>query len=67
MLGERLARAVAALPAGQRAVFILRDYHELEYGEIAAIMDLDEGTVGSRLARARATLRAALMAEGLDV
>lgn len=64
-LGAAIARAVAALPEGQRAVFVLREYHGLEYGEIAAALEIDAGTVSSRLTRARAAMRAAL--EGLDV
>lgn len=64
-LGAAIARAVAALPEGQRAVLVLREYHGLDYEEIAAALELDVGTVSSRLTRARAALRAAL--EGLDV
>ena len=52
-----LERAVAALPDGQRAVLVLREYDELEYIDIAHVLELDVGTVKSRLARARATLR----------
>jgi len=58
---RRLARAiadgVAQLPASQRAVLVLREYHELEYAEIAAVLEVDLGTIKSRLARARAALR----------
>ena len=56
-LGAAIARGVAALPDAQRAVFVLREYHDLEYGDIASVLDLDLGTVKSRLARARAALR----------
>jgi RNA polymerase sigma-70 factor (ECF subfamily) len=56
-LGETIARGVASLPDAQRAVLVLREYHELEYGEIAEALELDLGTVKSRLARARAALR----------
>lgn len=56
-LGAAIAAGVAALPETQRAVFVLREYHELEYQDIAAALELDLGTVKSRLARARAALR----------
>ena len=64
-LGAAIARAVAALPEGQRAVFVLREYHGLDYDEIATALEIDADTVSSRLARARAAMRAAL--EKLDV
>jgi RNA polymerase sigma-70 factor (ECF subfamily) len=56
-LGAAIAAGIAALPDAQRAVLVLREYHELEYGEIAEALELDLGTVKSRLARARAALR----------
>ena len=48
---DRLAAAIAALPAEQRAVIVLR--HLLEYtpGEIAELLGLPRGTVNSRLRR----------------
>jgi len=52
----------AALPDTQRAVFVLREYHDLDYGEIAVALDIDLGTVKSRLARARGALRTELEA-----
>jgi RNA polymerase sigma-70 factor (ECF subfamily) len=51
---------VLALAPEYRAAFLLREYHGLEYGEIARVLDIDVGTVKSRLARARQALRAAL-------
>lgn len=52
-------RAVADLPEGQRAALVLRVFHDLDYPEIAAALDVDVGTVKSRISRARAHLRAA--------
>ena len=54
---RRSRAGIAALPDAQRAVLVLREYHELDYAEIATALDLDLGTVKSRLARARAALR----------
>ena len=62
-LGAAIAAGVAALPDAQRAVFVLREYHDLEYADIAAALELDLGTVKSRLNRARASLRDHLMGE----
>ena len=59
-LGAAIARGVAALPDAQRAVFVLREYHDLDYQDIASVLELDLGTVKSRLARARTALRAHL-------
>src|SRR5690606_3299397 len=59
-LGARVAGAVGALPAGHRAAFLLREVHGMEYAEIARALEVDVGTVKSRLSRARAALRVAL-------
>lgn len=60
VLGALVERAVAALPADQRAVLVLREYHDRSLDEIARSLELPVGTVQSRLARARAALRDAL-------
>ena len=52
-----VARAVAELPENARAVVVLREYHDLDYAEIATALEIDVGTVKSRLSRARAQLR----------
>jgi RNA polymerase sigma-70 factor (ECF subfamily) len=55
---ERAVRAaVAELPPEQRAILALRVGEELSYREIAEVVDVPIGTVMSRLARARETLR----------
>lgn len=59
-IADRVARAVMALPPEHRAVFLLRQYHDLEYADIARALDIDIGTVKSRLSRGRGALRAAL-------
>ncbi len=56
-LGRRIGEALATLGEDQRMVFILREYESLDYAEIAAITGVNEGTVKSRLFRAKESLR----------
>ena len=56
-----LEAALGHLPAEQRAVFSLRVFEELSYREIAEALDIQIGTVMSRLSRARERLREALL------
>jgi RNA polymerase sigma factor (sigma-70 family) len=51
--------ALARLTAEHRAIVLLREVEGLSYGEIADVLGIDEGTVKSRLGRARAALSAA--------
>ena len=60
LVATLLQRAMATLTPEQSAVFVLRQYHGLEYEEIACVLDVSRGTVASRLSRARAILQAAL-------
>lgn len=62
-LGRSIASAVGAIPEEYRMTFLLREYHELGYREIAEALEVDVGTVKSRLSRARALLREALKEE----
>jgi RNA polymerase sigma-70 factor, ECF subfamily len=62
-IGRELAAALAQLPESDRDVVILIAWEELSYREVAAALAIPEGTVRSRLNRARRTLRAALAAE----
>jgi RNA polymerase sigma-70 factor (ECF subfamily) len=57
-------RALATLPETQRAVLLLVVIEELSYAEVAKVLDLPPGTVMSRLSRARAAMRAAMVAPG---
>jgi RNA polymerase sigma-70 factor (ECF subfamily) len=58
--GGAIRRAAAALPPETRAVYLLRDYHDLEFLEIARALEIDLDTVHARLGRARVALCAAL-------
>jgi RNA polymerase sigma-70 factor (ECF subfamily) len=55
-----LRDALEGLPAEQRAVFTLRVFEDLSYREIADALDINVGTVMSRLSRARERLRGQL-------
>jgi RNA polymerase sigma-70 factor, ECF subfamily len=54
---EQVRAAIQQLPLEFREIIILREYEELSYQEIAALLDCPPGTVMSRLARARSKLR----------
>lgn len=56
-LGSQIEAALEGLGADQRMVFILREYEGLDYGAIAEIMGVSEGTIKSRLHRAKEALR----------
>jgi RNA polymerase sigma factor (sigma-70 family) len=58
-----IRRLLTALAEPFRETFVLREIHNLSYREIADIVEAPVGTVMSRLARARAMLRSAWMAE----
>ncbi len=54
---ERVQRCLQALPAALRAPVVLYDIEGMSYGEIAEILQIAEGTVKSRIHRARHALR----------
>jgi len=58
-----LDRALALLPAEQREVLLLVGLEELSYAEVARALGIPQGTVMSRLSRARARFRAVLAGE----
>jgi len=55
-----LAEALARLAPEERAAVILVDAQGFDYREAARVLDVPEGTIGSRLSRARASLRTEL-------
>lgn len=56
-LRHLLQRCIAELPPEFREVVVLRDMGELAYDQVAATLKLREGTVKSRLFRARDALK----------
>jgi RNA polymerase sigma-70 factor, ECF subfamily len=55
-LKEKLEIGLMKLDADAREIIILREFEEMDYKEIAALLDLPEGTVMSRLYYARKKL-----------
>ena len=64
-VAESVRAALAALPAEQRAVLVLRYYDDRTEREIADLLDLPPGTVKSRAARGLAALREAGLLAGV--
>lgn len=62
---RKVRRAMQSLPSAQRAILEIAFFEGLSYPEIAEREGLRLGTVKSRAARARASLREALEREGL--
>jgi RNA polymerase sigma-70 factor (ECF subfamily) len=57
---DEVRRAVASLPEKQRAAVVMHKYEELEYSQIAKVLNCSESAVKSLLFRAYETLRARL-------
>ena len=66
--GSELRAAVAEglnqLSEGHRQVLVLREVQGLSYEEIASVLEVDMGTVKSRISRARSSLRKILLENG---
>lgn len=59
-----LYRAILSLPPKFREVIILRDINGVSYEEIAKILKISQGTVKSRINRARCALKEILQKDG---
>jgi RNA polymerase sigma-70 factor (ECF subfamily) len=59
-LRASITRATDALPDDQRAAFLLAEFHGLTMAEIAAILEVPENTVKTRIHRARTKLQQCL-------
>lgn len=59
---KAVARAIGSLPHKYRAAILLRDIEGLSYDRIAQVLELSEGTVKSRINRARNLLKEKLSA-----
>jgi RNA polymerase sigma-70 factor (ECF subfamily) len=57
---DEVRRAVAALPDKQRAAVLMHKYEEMEYSQIAGVLNCSESAVKSLLFRAYESLRARL-------
>jgi RNA polymerase sigma-70 factor (ECF subfamily) len=65
-LRPKLEKALAALPAEQREVFVLREYGGIAFREIAEVTGVPENTVKSRMRYALESLRKQLTALGIE-
>jgi RNA polymerase sigma-70 factor (ECF subfamily) len=63
---ELLEQALTQLEPELRSTFLLREIEGLSYGAIAEALEIPEGTVGSRLNRARRELKHALVELGWE-
>ena len=60
---EIVDRALEGLKPAVRAALVLRHYHGYDYAQIASMLGISSGTVGSTLSRAHAAIRERLQAE----
>lgn len=63
---EELDWALARLDSELRSIFVLKEIEELSYRDIAEALQIPEGTVGSRLNRARRELKTHLSSIGYE-
>jgi RNA polymerase sigma-70 factor (ECF subfamily) len=65
-VARALMNAIQSLRPRFQAAFLLREVHGLSYEEIAVALDIETGTVKSRLNRARSALQRALTSVHTD-
>ncbi|MGC4116467.1 MAG: RNA polymerase sigma factor [Myxococcales bacterium] len=61
-----LAKAISRLPPEQREVFVLREYHGVQFKDIAEVTGVPENTVKSRMRYALESLRKFLAEAGVE-
>jgi RNA polymerase sigma-70 factor (ECF subfamily) len=66
-LAEAISGALTRLSPDHRRIIVLRDINQLSYDEISEILDLEPGTVKSRIFRARDQLRKILLEENRNL
>ena len=64
---EALPSALSRITEAARTLLLLRFQQELSYEQIADVLDLPLGTVQSRLHRAKVSLKAAMVKEGISL
>ncbi|MCL2227034.1 MAG: sigma-70 family RNA polymerase sigma factor [Oscillospiraceae bacterium] len=63
-LRKEIAESIGKLSQSHREVLVMREINEMSYAEIAGTLSISEGTVKSRLARARLNLANILVEKG---
>ena len=63
-LRQQIEAGLQALTPDHRQVLLLREMHQLSYDEISQVLDVDVGTVKSRINRGRKQLRNFLLRSG---
>jgi RNA polymerase sigma-70 factor (ECF subfamily) len=61
---EAIEAGLKRLPEEQRLILVMRDFNGLSYQEISEALNVEMGTVKSRIYRARARLASFLLSEG---
>ena len=63
-LRKEIASSINELSQSHREILVMREINDMSYGEIAQTLNISEGTVKSRLARARLSLANILADKG---
>lgn len=58
---QKFKKALAELPDDQRVIFVLKVYESQSYEQIAHMLKIPQGTVMSRLSRARQKLKSEML------
>lgn len=66
-LARRIREAMTKVSDEHREVLVLKEMEELGYDEIARLLGIPRGTVGSRLYHARAALQRVLVSDGVTL